>query len=232
MSHQENIVRIKVVYDALEELAKEVVFVGGVTVSLYADRPAVETRPTEDVDILVELMHYRDYATIEVRLRQKGFSNDMESGVICRYRVRGIIVDVMPTGENALGFTNQWYGRGYATAMEYHLENGYDIRIFQPVYFLASKIEAFNNRGENDGRWSSDFEDIVFVLNNRTTIWQELRQAEDNIASYLKDQFRILLENPYIDEWIAVHLEYNEQRRVRTIIGELTSFVSEHKSIN
>lgn len=40
MSHRENVVRIKVVYDALEELGREVVFVGGATVSLYADRPA------------------------------------------------------------------------------------------------------------------------------------------------------------------------------------------------
>ena len=49
--------RIKVVYDALEELANEVVFVGGATVALYADRPSGEARPTDDVDILVELMH-------------------------------------------------------------------------------------------------------------------------------------------------------------------------------
>ncbi len=45
-------------YDALEELADEVVFVGGATVALYADRPSGEARPTDDVDILVELMHY------------------------------------------------------------------------------------------------------------------------------------------------------------------------------
>lgn len=106
---RESITRIKVVYDALEELANEVAFVGGATVALYADRPSGEARgPTDDVDILVELTHYRDYAAIEERLRSKGFTNDTESGVICRYRVRGIIVDVMPTGENTLGFTNSW----------------------------------------------------------------------------------------------------------------------------
>ncbi len=35
MSHRENIARIKAVHYALEELAKDVVFVGGATVSLY-----------------------------------------------------------------------------------------------------------------------------------------------------------------------------------------------------
>ena len=49
MSHRENITRIKAVYNALEELADQVVFVGGATVSLYGERPAGEVRPTDDV---------------------------------------------------------------------------------------------------------------------------------------------------------------------------------------
>jgi hypothetical protein len=57
MSHRENILRIKVVHDALGELNKDVIFVGGVTVSLYADRPFNEVRPTDDVDIVIELLH-------------------------------------------------------------------------------------------------------------------------------------------------------------------------------
>jgi hypothetical protein len=47
MSYMENIVRIKVVNNALEEISKEVVFVGGATVSLYADRIIGEIRPTD-----------------------------------------------------------------------------------------------------------------------------------------------------------------------------------------
>jgi hypothetical protein len=227
MSHRENVVRIKTVYGALEELGREVVFVGGATVSLYADRPAAETRPTEDVDILVEILHYRDYAAIEERLRSKGFVNDAASGVICRYQVRGIVVDVMPTGENALGFTNPWYQAGFATSMEYILEEGYTIRIFHPIYFLASKLEAFKDRGGGDGRWSSDFEDIVFVLNHRTTIWQEVRAAEGSVRDFLRKEMEELLQNKYIDEWISVHLEQGEQKRLRTILGELESFVKE-----
>ncbi len=223
---RESITRIKVVYDALEELADEVVFVGGATVALYADRPSGEARPTDDVDILVELMHYRYYAAIEERLRSKGFTNDIESGIICRYRVKGIIVDVMPTGENALGFTNPWYEQGYATAVTHALDEHYSVKIFQPVYFLATKMEAFNNRGDGDGRWSSDFEDIVYVLNNRNSIWEELQTADKEVKAYLKEQFRLLLENEYIGEWISVHLEQNEQRRLRMITGELTAFVS------
>lgn len=48
MSLHQNIIRIKAVYNALEELENDVVFVGGATVALYADRPASEVRPTDD----------------------------------------------------------------------------------------------------------------------------------------------------------------------------------------
>jgi hypothetical protein len=97
MSYRENIVRIKVVNNALEEISKEVVFVGGATVSLYADRITGEIRPTDDVDVLIEVAHYSAYAKIEEKLRNKGFVNDIESGIICRYVISGIIVDIMPT---------------------------------------------------------------------------------------------------------------------------------------
>jgi hypothetical protein len=56
------------------------------------------------VDIVIEIMHYKNYAAVEEKLRNKGFVNDVKSGIICRYKIHGIIVDVMPTSEDVLGF--------------------------------------------------------------------------------------------------------------------------------
>jgi hypothetical protein len=55
MSYQDNITRTKAVFNALGSLRKDIVFVGGATVSLYADRMAEKVRSTIDVDILIEL---------------------------------------------------------------------------------------------------------------------------------------------------------------------------------
>lgn len=230
MSHRENITRIKAVYNALEELRREVVFVGGATVSLYADRAGEEVRPTNDVDILIELLNYKGYEQLETKLRQKGFVNDQDSKIICRYKVRGIVVDVMPTSEEILGFSNKWYKQGFATAMDFQLESDgaerYTIRIFKPVYFVATKLEAFKNRGHGDGRTSSDFEDIVYLLNNRTTIWQELDDAEEDVRAYLGIVFMELLNNVYLDEWIAANLEFSEKGRTKFIINKMMQFVA------
>ena len=65
MSHQTNITRIRSVSNALGDLRDKVVFVGGATVSLYADRIALEVRPTDDVDIVVEIATRWQFAEIE-----------------------------------------------------------------------------------------------------------------------------------------------------------------------
>ncbi|AXY78401.1 hypothetical protein D3H65_32370 [Paraflavitalea soli] len=112
MSHHTNITRIKAVSNALGPLKSEVVFVGGATVSLYADRRAIEVRPTEDVDIVVEIATKHEYAQLEERLRTMGFQNDITARFVGRYLLPGIIVDVIPTDESISGFSNRWYEGG------------------------------------------------------------------------------------------------------------------------
>lgn len=226
MSHQQNITRLSVVNSALEELSNEVVFVGGATVSLYADKASVESRPTDDVDILIELANYNDYAEVEEKLRQKGFENDFTSGIICRFVIKGVTVDIMPTSEEVLGFSNKWYKDAFVNAIEITINSKQSIRIFTAVYFIAAKLEAYKNRGNNDGRTSSDFEDIVFILNYRSAIWKELELATQSVKQYLQETFKELLNDVYIYEWISAHLDYSEQRRVNFIIGGLVNFVN------
>lgn len=227
MSYHLNITRIKAVHHALEELAPQVVFVGGATVALYAERPYTDARATDDVDILVELVNYQGYADVEEQLRKKGFENDIESGVICRYKVQGITVDIMPTSDAALGFTNKWYPEAFANAQKKLIDEMVTVNIFQPVYFLATKLEAFKDRGGNDGRTSTDFEDIVFILNKRNSVWQELQLSTEKVKEYLKTSFKEWLNEKYIEEWISCHLDFDEQRRVDFIIHSLEEFVNE-----
>jgi len=226
MTSNPNIIRIKAVLDALENLRDQVVFVGGATAALYATRPLTEIRPTDDVDIVVELSGYSSYAELEEKLRSKGFINDVESGVICRYRVQGIIVDIMPTESSILGFSNRWYVAGFSSSIQMDIGEGYIVRIFTPVYFIASKLVAFFDRGQGDGRTSSDLEDIVTVFNNRPSIYKEMQEADPVVTGFLRESFQILLQQPHFYEWISVHLDYTEQTRVGHIIGGLSDFVS------
>lgn len=225
MNQKQNLVRIKSVYHALEELAKDVVFTGGATVALYAERPYIDSRPTDDVDILVELLYHKEYAILENKLRQKGFANDTESGVLCRFKIQGIIVDVIPTSDAVLGFSNRWYPQAFGDAKQIMIDETVSVKIFGAAYFLATKLEAFKSRGRNDGRTSTDFEDIVFLLNKRNSIWTELEESSIELKTYLKESLSNLLHEKYIDEWISCHLDFGEQSRINFILHSMEEFV-------
>jgi hypothetical protein len=79
----------------LGPLKDQVVFVGGATVSLYADRAAAEVRPTEDIDIVVEIAIRMEYASLEDQLRKIGFVTDPTSTFIGRFLLqRGIMFSI------------------------------------------------------------------------------------------------------------------------------------------
>lgn len=224
MNQHNNIVRIKAVATALADLKDKVVFVGGTTLSLYPDRPVFEVRPTDDVDVIIEILNYVDRGELEEKLRSIGFSNDMESGIICRYKIQGIIVDIMPTNDPSIGFTNLWYPEGFDQAVNYEIDERNTIKILSAPYFIATKFEAHKSRGKNDGRTSHDFEDIIYVLENRETIWQEMNNANDTVRVYLRSEFLILLNNPNLFEWIDSHVERGSPPATYFIMDELRKF--------
>jgi hypothetical protein len=94
-----NIELLETAAEALGELVDDVMFVGGATVELWLTRPStVEVRPTEDVDVVVEVTTRTAFHAFETKLRQRRFAEDQESGVICRWRhtESGLILDAMP----------------------------------------------------------------------------------------------------------------------------------------
>jgi hypothetical protein len=70
-----------------DDLLGQVVFLGGATLALLLTDPAVsEVRPTNDVDVIIEVLTYRHYIAISEELRQKGFREDTSPGApICRW---------------------------------------------------------------------------------------------------------------------------------------------------
>jgi hypothetical protein len=54
-------------------------------------------------------------------------------------------------------------------------KKGMKIRLVAPVYFCASKLEAFAGRGANDFHGSRDLEDLIAVVDGRAELVGEFR---------------------------------------------------------
>lgn len=216
-----NEVRIKVVAKALAELNQTVVFVGGAVVGLYCDDAArSESRPTDDVDVVIEVLSRRDYVELEDKLRHLRFQPDSSSSVICRYKFKDIVVDIMPSEGKILGFTNRWYQEGVGNTVAVKLASDITVQVFEMAYFLASKMEALKSeRRGNDYRGNSDFEDIVYLFDNRSTLQADLSGANVVIKEYIKATLVQILARPNVYEEVATNLEPSgrNERRARII---------------
>lgn len=145
----------------LAPLLDRVVFVGGhVAELLVTDPGAARVRPTDDVDVIVAITTRTAYHAFGEHLRSLGFQEDISVGApLCRWRTAdGLVVDVMPTDSEILGFTNSWYQLGLVTAVPYDLAPDLQIRILPAPVYLGTKWVAFDHRGQGDYHGSHDLE--------------------------------------------------------------------------
>jgi hypothetical protein len=87
-------------------------------------------------------------------------------------------------------------------------------------------MDAFSDRGNGDGRTSSDFEDIIFVLENRRSIWEEMSGADHGVRDYLLNAFATLQRNPHLQEWIDSHSSSYSPPASYFILEDLKKFLS------
>lgn len=174
------------------ELRDQSVFVGGATVYLYIDDPELEQlRATEDVDVIVEVASQFEWQQLEHKVRQMGFESSLVyDDPICRFRKAGIVLDVMPTLEDILGFTNPWYEAAFTQAKSVPLTPHLNIRIPPVEYFLATKLVAYEGRGNNDLMASKDVEDIFLVLAGRGSIQQEFETFHTDVKRSIKESLQ------------------------------------------
>ncbi|MDE1466092.1 hypothetical protein [Spartinivicinus poritis] len=195
---------LKVVADALgDDLINEVVFVGGCTTGLLItdEFTKEQVRYTDDVDLIVDVIGYPAWASLQKTLRAKGFKDpiDSEDGVICRMLLGELKVDFMPVDEKTLGFSNRWYAASVQTAQEYLLTPDNKIKLIKPEYFIGTKLEAFRGRGNGDILYSRDIEDILNVIDGRESIVKEIYSAEKDLRQYIANQFKALIDEYYFE---------------------------------
>jgi hypothetical protein len=213
---------------ALGELNREVVFVGGAMVSLYVDDPSAEDiRPTKDIDLTFQITTVSQLETLREALIHKGFQEHADSTVICRFTFEDLLVDVMSTQTIGWAPSNRWFASGFDKAISVHLEN-VEVQILPLPYFLASKMDAFFDRGINDLYASHDFEDIMYLFNYSTGIVEQILNADSEaVRNYLVDCIKKILEDERIRNAMPGHLFFDGiDERMEIIIAKMNTIVN------
>jgi hypothetical protein len=173
-------------------------FVGGAVVVLLVDHPELSAiRPTKDVDVIVEVATYGEFGALEARLRQSGFQHDTSAGApICRWIVDKCRVDIMPVDSSALGMNSKWFPEVLKHSRTIDLGEGCRSRVVAPALFLATKLEAFKDRGQGDFFNSHDLEDIITLVDGSESITREVADAPPEVRAFVARWFADLLRLP------------------------------------
>lgn len=216
----------------LGELADEMVFLGGCATGLLITDPAAPPiRITKDVDAIVQVLSKAEYYQLSDKLRAKGFKEDTsDDAPICRWVAKNIILDVMPTEKKILGFGNQWYKEAALNAEVIKLPSGNNIHMVTAPYFLITKLEAFDGRGNDDYLMSHDIEDIIAVMDGRPEIINDVIKSKAELVKKLSERFQTLMKEDRFVEAVSGHMPADETSQARVVnILNIMKNIAKHK---
>ena len=95
------------------------------------------------------------------------------------------------------------------------MPSGTSIRALPAANLLATKLEAFANRGRGDYLGSPDFEDIVALVNGREELSVEVSGARAELRAYVAKELEGHLGEDRAIDAIVAHLEAGGDGRQR-----------------
>jgi len=203
------------------------VLVGGVAVPFYlTDDLAGHVRPTKDIDVIVAAANLPQFDRVEERLRRFGFVNHPE--IRHRWLLGTTLIDVMPAQSDVMVTINRWYPSTFDTAEVIEIASGHGVRIASPACFLATKMEAFFNRGRGDFLASHDLEDFVAVIDGRQSIIEDVAgNCPPDVRDFLRVSVKQLLENRAFLDALEGYLppNYRTEDRLRELRARLAKFI-------
>lgn len=92
-----------------------------------------------------------------------------------------------------------------------------------PPYLLATKLEAFADRGNRDYPGSRDFQDIVALADGREELAGEVEAAAEDVQRYLAPEVTRILTDPFCEDGSAGALRPDaaSQARAEIIVQRL-----------
>ena len=199
----------------LEGVQFEFAFLGGSVLSLLVTNPDVDAiRVTKDVDVMMNIRTRSEFHKADKMLERLGFRHDTrEDAPICRWIYDDVTVDVLPTTEDVLGWNSKWFAEALDESALITVGRR-KVRVVTAPYFVALKLEAFEDRGAGDFVTSADFEDVICLFNGRDSIVDEIA-ACDRIRAGLARKFAGYLNSSGLEDAVEGFVQTETDPEVR-----------------
>jgi len=97
--------------------------------------------------------------------------------------------------------------------------------------FIATKLEAFKDRGKHDFLLSHDLEDIISLIDGRPEIVTDIAIVSDDLKQYLAFEFASLMNNLLFIQALPGHLNDSDQSdsRLKIVKTRIMNFLDNLK---
>lgn len=219
------------VAEALGDLRERVTLVGGcATALLITDPAAAPVRATQDVDAIVTAASLAEYQRLGAALRERGFAQSIEGAEPpYRWTYAGLKLDLMPVDPGILGFSNRWYDavRRGAAMVVIGDGDGVAVRVTDAPSFVATKLEAFLDRGAGDYLSSHDLEDVLSVVDGRPELVAELGKAPPALRDFVVQTFaRLLADDGFEDALPGLVVDGSPATRTPMVLNRLRAIAA------
>lgn len=137
----------------------------------------------------------------------------------CRFRYEDLKIDVMSTQSVGWAPSNPWFAKGFEKAITKTLDKVI-IKVLPLPYFVATKMEAFFDRGIKDIYASHDLEDIAYLFNYTTNIDEQILASEKEVKQFLIKKLNICKNDKTILTAIRGSLYFDQADERMEIIQE------------
>jgi hypothetical protein len=129
----------------------------------------------------------------------------------------------MPLDEETLGFTNSWYKPALETSQEREISPGVKIKVVTPPFFCATKLEAFDGRGNGDYLASHDLEDLITVIDGRAELVEEIYSSPEDVRLFIAAKIDSFMKDSRFIDALPGHLQPDEasQKRLGVLMKRL-----------
>lgn len=219
--------KLETLAESLGTLKDRVVFSGGMLTAFYAtDAWAHGHRSMGELECILNAPTMAEFLTWDRELRERGFHPKYDPNPpVIEWEYKGIGLEVYPSRPEIVRHKNRWFEEGVFHAIKHPLPSGICIRIMSAPYFLASRIESFLHHSDFYIRHNKDFEDIVFLLNNRPELLDEVAHSFHEVRAYIQGFFYSLLNHKDLREGLYYALPFNggssEAERILWIMEEM-----------
>ena len=167
---------------------------GGIVGLLLTDSAAPPPSRTKDIDLVLEIASYAEFAGMEELLRKAGFTQSgIDNAPIFAWQWKGVRVDFLPHRPLESIPCNRWFPFLINEAERVEVISGKFAWLASAPCFVATKFEAFYSRGKGDYLSSKDIEDIVAVIDGRVEILDEIEFCANDVRGFVSQSCRQLL---------------------------------------